>query len=80
LVVVLVVLVATLLVVLVALVVLVQKRLAVGSEQRPCAKRGPPSKTWVGMYANKIIRTYDLIGNIIGKGMILLGGTWGGGP
>jgi hypothetical protein len=23
------------------------KRLAVGNEQHPCAKRGPPSKTWV---------------------------------
>jgi hypothetical protein len=32
----------------------------------------------LGMCANKIIRTYDLIRNLIGKRMILLGGTWGG--
>jgi hypothetical protein len=32
----------------------------------------------LGMCANKIIPGYDLIGNLVGKGMILLGGTWGG--
>jgi hypothetical protein len=34
---------------------------------------------FMGMCANKIIPGYDLIGNLVGKGMVLLlGGTWGG--
>ena len=32
----------------------------------------------LGICANKIIPGYDLIGQLIGKGMILLGGTRGG--
>jgi hypothetical protein len=32
----------------------------------------------LGICANKIIPWYDLIGHLIGKGMILLGGTRGG--
>ena len=46
-------------------------------------KIAPPHPTqkppfFLGMCANKIIRTYDLIGDLIGKRMILLGGTRGG--
>jgi hypothetical protein len=33
---------------------------------------------WMGICANKIIPGYDLSGHLIGKGMILLGGTRGG--
>jgi hypothetical protein len=32
----------------------------------------------MGMCANKIMPGFDLIGNLVGKGVILLGGTWGG--
>jgi hypothetical protein len=34
--------------------------------------------TRLGICAKKIIPWYDLIGHLIGKGMILLGGTRGG--